>query len=799
MGGDFDLYKAELLPYKRTRQDSINVKRDIKLFSTKFILLYLSAFFTSRVLMLKMLMPFGAAFFTAACCTIDKKSSLITGIAAVIGTLSAFQGYLSLNHAITILILIIITQIIKADSSRNSSKLLITAFIINFILNLSFHILFISGGFIFYDLFTALIESILIAAFSYIFSFGIPVFANKNKRMVFSKEEMICLSLISAIVIAGFFDIKFKGLSLKNMTVFFIVLTTGYMEGPAMGAASGVTLGIVSGISDVTMPLSLGIYAFCGLIAGIFKDTGKIVSAISFAASSAMLTFYTAGLFNIKILFMDALIPCIIFTIIPEKIYERFILLFDDTRRKEEIEMSYVDKIKGIIDLRMNSIQNTISGLSEILENNLNNDLSRKTEINGMVEKLANKVCTSCDSRSFCWKRELYYTYDMFIELFEKIQSKGKLQMGAMPENIKKKCIRPQEIVNEANNLIEILRVNNMWRKKLNNSKKIVAGEIKDISEIIKSIMNDVTSSMEFKNDVDEEISAALDSSGLEFDNVLTVKNNKGRMEVTIYKKPCLGKQLCTKEFIPVVSRTLGTKMIREGNNCMLSRECPMCQFRLIEEENFNIITAVSKLSKEDISGDNYTYGKAGSGKYMAALSDGMGNGKFASNESLTTISLLEKLLEAGFDKNAAIKAINSILVLRLCDESFATIDLCLIDMYSGMTEFIKVGSAPTFIKSGMEVNTINSMSMPVGILDDIEIESEIMQLKNGDMIIMVTDGAVDSSPDKEKWIVRALQSCDSGNPKDVAEYLIKNAKDNYGDKIGDDITIMVSKVWKVM
>jgi stage II sporulation protein E len=799
VGGDFDLYKTELLPYKRIRQSSTYIKKNIKLFTIKLMLLYISSFFISRVLILKMMMPFGIAFFIAAYIETDKKISLITGLSAVIGTLSASAGYTSLNHVITILIMVIITQMINSNSKRNSYKLLITASIINFALNLSFHILFISGGFVLYDLYIALIESILVAASSYIFSFGVPIFTNKNKRMIFKREEIICLGLISAIVIAGFFDVKFKGLSIKNMIVFFIVLASGYMEGPAMGAASGVSLGIVSSISDVTMPLSLGIYGFCGLIAGIFKDTGKIISAIAFAASSAMLTFYAAGLFNIKMLFMDSLVPCILFLVIPEKIYERFILLFDDTRRKEEIEMSYVDKIKGIIDLRMSSIQNTVSGLSEILEKNINNELSRKNEINGMVEKLANKVCTSCDSRSFCWKRELYYTYDMFIELFEKIQSKGKLQMASLPENIKKKCIKPFEIANEANNLIEILRVNNMWRKKLNNSKKIVAGEIKDISEIIKSIMNDVTSSMEFKNDVEEEISAELDSSGLEFDNVLAVKNKKGRMEVTIYKKPCLGKQLCTKKFAPAVSRILGIKMIRDGSNCMLSREYPMCQFRLIEDINYNIITAVSKLAKEEISGDNYTYGKAGQGKYMAALSDGMGSGKFASNESSTTITLLEKLLEAGFDRNEAIRAINSILVLRLCDESFATIDLCLIDMYSGMTEFIKVGSAPAFIKSGMEINVINSMSMPVGILDDIEIESEIMQLKNGDMIIMVTDGAVDSSPDKEKWIVKALQGYDCGNPKDVAEYLIRCARDNYGDKIGDDITVMVSKVWKVM
>ena len=37
--------------------------------------------------------------------------------------------------------------------------------------------------------------------------------------------------------------------------------------------------------------------------------------------------------------------------------------------------------------------------------------------------------------------------------------------------------------------------------------------------------------------------------------------------------------------------------------------------------------------------------------------------------------------METGFDKDTAIRLINSILVLKSDDDSFATIDLCAVDL----------------------------------------------------------------------------------------------------------------------
>ena len=66
------------------------------------------------------------------------------------------------------------------------------------------------------------------------------------------------------------------------------------------------------------------------------------------------------------------------------------------------------------------------------------------------------------------------------------------------------------------------------------------------------------------------------------------------------------------------------------------------------------------------------------------ALSDGMGIGEKASNESQTAVRLLETLLSSGFTREVALKTINSVLMLRSHRESFATLDMMIFDLYTG-------------------------------------------------------------------------------------------------------------------
>ncbi|MCX7695764.1 MAG: stage II sporulation protein E [Caloramator sp.] len=790
------MYRDDILPYRRVTENKVRQKISIDLFSFRHLLLLLSALLVSRVVMLKVLMPFGVAFLVASYSVLNKFESFLVSLFVVLGYILSFQNYLSYSHVVTVLALMIFIPFLSEN--KKIYKFALLAFVVNILVNIAFRF-YVSLDILPYDIIVSIFESLIMISSAYIFSYGIPLYFNKQSRKLYSKEEIICFILVLSLVVSGLWDINIYGFSFKNIISMVVVICFGYSEGASMGAAVGVTMGVVSGISDPSMAVSLGIFGFSGLIAGVFKDYNKFIVAVSFVIATAMLSFYNLGSITLNNIFLEAMIAAAIFMVMPTKRFKKLTSSLDGDKKMIELQKSYIEKVKGLMEIRLSSMSSTLYDISSILQENIENELSKKQEINSLVEKIADRVCANCDCKSICWGKELYYTYDSIVEMLRLIEKKGMLSVMEMPESMRRKCIRPTEIMKQSIHLLEIMRLNNRWRKKLINSRMILSEQIKGISSIIESMVKETSSSIVFRNDVEEEIAVELDKVGLEFDNIVALKNGREKYEITFYRKPCRGKNLCVKEFEKAVSRALGMKMVVDGSGCRIDENKTMCQFRLIEAESFSLVTAVSKTSKEKVSGDTYYFGNIGEGRYMLALSDGMGSGRTANMESNTTIALLEKLMEAGFERNTAIKAINSVLVLRSCDESFATVDMGLIDLYSGIGEFIKIGAAPTFIKSGREVEVIKSSALPVGILDDIDIESQIVEFRSGDMIVMVSDGVVDCNENlKEKWIIKALKEFDSGNPKDVADYLLNKAKEFYGNNIKDDMTVIVSKIWKV-
>lgn len=190
----------------------------------------------------------------------------------------------------------------------------------------------------------------------------------------------------------------------------------------------------------------------------------------------------------------------------------------------------------------------------------------------------------------------------------------------------------------------------------------------------------------------------------------------------------------------------------------------------------------------------------AGNGKYMIALSDGMGSGQRAAVQSKATVDLLENFLESGFDKDMAVKLVNSVLVMKSSDDTFSTMDIAVIDLYNGDTEFVKIGAAPTYLKKNERVDMIKSASLPAGILANLDTELMHRNVESGDMLIMVTDGVVDSFVGEgagDRMLLKFIQEQDTINPQLIADNILERACTNCDDKPSDDMSVIVAKVWK--
>lgn len=198
----------------------------------------------------------------------------------------------------------------------------------------------------------------------------------------------------------------------------------------------------------------------------------------------------------------------------------------------------------------------------------------------------------------------------------------------------------------------------------------------------------------------------------------------------------------------------------------------------------------VSRASKggASVSGDTLLHRRLETSRLVLALSDGMGAGPRAAQESQVTVDLLDRLLEAGFAPEVAIRTINSALLLRSADEVFATLDLLLLNLTNGEADFLKTGAAPSFVRRGGQVSVVKSASLPAGILTQIEVPLVRRSLHPGDLLVMVTDGLLADL--EEGRVIEFLRRFPRQEPQLVTEALLGLALEDREGRPTDDITV---------
>lgn len=218
------------------------------------------------------------------------------------------------------------------------------------------------------------------------------------------------------------------------------------------------------------------------------------------------------------------------------------------------------------------------------------------------------------------------------------------------------------------------------------------------------------------------------------------------------------------------------------------------------DEPHFMIQVGTSRTTKNgsEVSGDSCCQSKLHDGKYMIAISDGMGSGKEAKKSSSAAIKMLERLLTSGFDKDISIGLINSTISLNCKEDMFSTLDIGIIDLTKGNIEFIKNGAAPSYIKHKRNVEIIKALSLPAGILDNVDLVVYDKDINDGDIIVMCSDGIIESNTEynnKEVWLKDVLENIETDNVQKIADIIIAEAIDNGYGVAKDDMTVFVVKI----
>lgn len=631
------------------------------------------------------------------------------------------------------------------------------------------------------------LEGLVIFSLVYIFDRGILTIKAIDDKENIADDEGLSIIAIAAFSSAGAAFLYTGAIPLHIILTAYIFLTAGWVFGAGISAAAGILTGLAllsGGIINTNMFVVISVTS---ALSGALRGMGKVFTAVGCLALFCALSYWLNVFEVTEILGMAS--ACILFIISAEKARKTF-------AAETVIKGGNYDGTRNYITERLTDCYKGIYALCESFLPTREGNRKAEKETGELVDKVACIACENCPSCETCWNNSFYNTYQTLLTLFAACEKKGQVDASDLPAVFRDYCIRQNEFTDAVNTTYSGHRERLIWKMRLAESRQIAGEQMKTVADMMKSLAEEINNRAGFKENLEKILFYAIRKISSETERVIVEEGETGEYQVTVLMKNCEGDRELYEEVTDTVSSILGRKMKRR-----VQEQDGVCKLSLCEKCNFKISAAAAMAIKDDekISGDSYSFMELPKGGYMIALSDGMGSGKAAGEESRTVIELLEQFAESGLKMDTALKMINSVLVIGADEESFATLDMCYIDMYSGMAEFIKTGAAATFvIRDGM-AKAIRSSSLPIGMLKYFDMDKSEYKLKKNDIILMLTDGAaevIDRDGMSDMILTELMENNKMKDPKDIADYVLESLKERSGFRIQDDMTVVAARVW---
>lgn len=347
-----------------------------------------------------------------------------------------------------------------------------------------------------------------------------------------------------------------------------------------------------------------------------------------------------------------------------------------------------------------------------------------------------------------------------------------------------------------------------LWQRKIKENQGLLAEHLKEMAHIMAEVAKTTYAYRPMGERKFRQMAKLLKDSGILLKNFFELEHEDGHVEISLTMRTTSEKyiRLGEREHISVddVADFISVAMnvrLRAAKNTPIYITPEWNTYYFLEEPKFILLTGTAKAVKETekVSGDNYSFCDGEDGKMVVVLSDGMGSGEKACKDSERVIELTERLLEAGFRKEAAIQMINGALASSGQEENMSTLDICDMNLYTGECEFIKVGAACTYIKRGRLVDRLSTQSFPLGVFGQMESEVMYRTLQNGDYVIMLSDGVLDavSQGIGEEVLPEIIGKMDYSNPNEIANQILTYCLTQSRGQIRDDMTVLVMGVWE--
>lgn len=604
-----------------------------------------------------------------------------------------------------------------------------------------------------------------------------------------------------------FLKCRLSGDEIVFIVLFFLLVGVGICHFLSVNAYVGIALFVLLVFACATKDASAVVCAFVlslppalvsnlsperfffyGVAITLFMKSGRL--SASLATLGVFFAYgYFEGLFAYETALLvpallSVLLPTLLFILIPTPVIrelENKLVFY----REKHLSRIAINRNRTAIGEQLfeisavfREIQTTFSalGTTEAEE-------GAKEYIRGLVKE---ETCKTCPQYRACSRKGIFQDLGKLIDVG---CLKGKANLIDVPARLADACVNQSGLLYAVNRQIGEYTRYMTETENAAAGRSLLAGQAQGVSEILKTLAVEQSEPLRIYTEKERALNVALLRVGIVCSEVLVY----GEEENPTLSLITFGKA-DVKKIASVASELCNAPMMI-SERLSLSRDKFCCILRKKPYFDAAFGVACAKKTGEVASGDTHSVLRIDERRFMVALSDGMGSGEYARRISESTISLLESFYRAKMPSATILSTINKLLTFSK-EETFACVDIAVVNLDDGKADIVKIGSPVGFILSGNTVKVLEGGSLPLGILDSLRPDTASYFLMENDVLLFLSDG-VTSAFGSTTDLYDVLKGIPTHNPQQLADTLLECALKAYGGVAKDDMTALAVRLFK--
>ncbi len=522
------------------------------------------------------------------------------------------------------------------------------------------------------------------------------------------------------------------GFSIGLASAFLITFLIGRLGVPTRSASVGLLCGLACG----------GIYApvlsLAGLVIGVFSEKYAVFGGVSAALVTVLTALYFGGTQEVLSFLPELTVVTVVVTmLLAMGLWQKQSMPFFTPAKghKDTTALCVWNKrLETEREMKMQGLSGALDSLSRLMQGF--SERCRRPDPEKLKESCMTvweNCCEKCAGA--CRPPE---SDAVFSALASRLLSQGKIDRDTLYDITRVRCSYAETIAGELSALSANLREKAIREDRTG----IFALDFHVMSQMLAENAVSEDRRMPIDKKLSEAVRQSFCQAGLRVEQVVVCTGRKKTVIAT-------GDAVAVTELRPDDIRMLcedacGLRFdapvfsLENGKSAVLLESLPI----------FTVHATFRQMPKggERVCGDNISETISREGYYYCCLCDGMGSGEEAALTSGLAGLFLEKMLGGGNKKTTTLQMLNHLLCSR-SSECFATADICEIDLMTGVASFMKSGAAPSFVMRNSRLYKISSVTFPIGILPQISAETTDFELRDGDTVILCSDGII-SDPD---------------------------------------------------